>query len=241
MAVTVASRHGQGGARRHDLRLDRGRPARADRLARQVHDAVAPGWPPAISDRQARGAAETAAERRARLLHVAREHNHVVAAGEQLRHEARPGRTRSRRKSRRASSPRRRRRRTLEGGGGGGGGGGVGARATCDDRSRGGRAPTRDAQEARDNSEDMATCARRARIAAARERRGHAVVEARAVRRRSFVLPRAIAHRAREPRATHGAIARDASGTEVIFIVPSEPGRGLASSVGRSHPACVPV
>ena len=73
------------------------------------------------------------------------------------------------------------------------------ARATCarPRRAAGGRA-TRDAQEARDNSgHGDVSSGRRARIAAARERRGHAVVEARAVRRRSFGLPRAIAPRAR--------------------------------------------
>ena len=116
------------------------------------------------------------------------------------------------------------------------------ARATCarPRRAAGGRA-TRDAQEARDNSEDMATC----RPVAERESRPHASVAdtpwSRRARGASAIVRAATRDRTAraEPRATHGAIARDASGTEVIFIVPSGPGRGSPrASVGHTRRAC---
>ena len=101
-------------------------------------------------------------------------------------------------------------------------------------RAAGGRA-TRDAREARDDSENAAT----RRPVAERESRPHASVadtpRSRRARGASAIVRAATRDRSSraEPRATHGAIARDATGTEVIFFVPSGPGRGSPRASGE--------
>jgi hypothetical protein len=116
------------------------------------------------------------------------------------------------------------------------------ARATCarPRRAAGGRA-ARDAQEARDDSEDAATC----RPVAERESSPRASVadtpRSRRARGASAIVRAATRDRASraEPRATHGAIERDATGTEVICFVPSGPGRGSPrASGGHTRRAC---